>query len=407
MVEENRVKIFALILSIFAVILILVSQTPEIDTEETQVIKIGFLSAYKQIHASNRFLGDTAINDVNEYCENHSFPYRFEPVFNYTTKGAGQAIKITDWYNTKNISILIGYNFAGFIDACDYQSRNYGMVMISPQCSLAVHRKIYDHIFRLHPVELQQTKIMAETMIDLGFNETIVFRQTRKGHPDYMVDEFELYYGALGGVIKGVSRYPSSTSLTSMNMSLTLLDSVVNGSDVSILYFGDALDTNIAQSLKYYPHLLTLTWFGSEYVGFNRSELISETPELVNIQLIHPSLIYMTPPYNEKAVRLNTLYQQEFNKSMMFYTGNSYDAVWLAALTVLETGTYNNETFIATLPEVAKEYTGVTGNCSIDQYGDRVWGNYTINKYVERNGNVFVEEIGFYEWEKGKVEWKP
>ncbi len=92
---------------------------------------------------------------------------------------------------------------------------------------------------------------------------------------------------------------------------------------------------------------------------------------------------------------------------MIFYTGNTYDAVWLAALTTLETGTYNNETFITALPQVAKEYAGVTGNCSIDQYGDRVWGNYTLYKFVERDENVYIKTIGFFEWKNGKVEWKP
>ena len=92
---------------------------------------------------------------------------------------------------------------------------------------------------------------------------------------------------------------------------------------------------------------------------------------------------------------------------MMFYTGNIYDAVWLTGLTMLEIETYNNETFIATLPRVAKVYSGVTGNCSIDQYGDRVWGNYSINKFVKRDENIYIKTIGIYEWEKGKVEWTP
>ena len=406
MLEENRVKILAMFLAVCALAGIMICQT-KVEEPELQTIKIGFLSPTKQGIGSYKFLGNIAIDEVNRYCENQSLPYRFEPVYNYTTKGAGYAIKITDWYHSQNISLLIGYDWGSFMDACDYQSRNYGMVMISPYCPSAVHRKVYDHIFRLHPVELQQTKVIAETMVALGFNETIVFRETSRGYSDYLAEEFELHYGALGGVIKGVSKYPSSNSLASMNMSLARLNDVVNGSDIAILYIGTSLDTNIAQSLRYYPHLVNLTWFGGGDVHFNHTEYLSETPDLVDIQLIHPSLNYMAPPGNEKANELNSLYLREFNRSMMTYTGNTYDAVWLAALTMLETGTYHNETFISTLPEVAKEYSGITGNCSIDQYGDRVWGDYTIYKFVERDDNVYIKTIGSYEWEKGKVEWKP
>ena len=90
---------------------------------------------------------------------------------------------------------------------------------------------------------------------------------------------------------------------------------------------------------------------------------------------------------------------------MTRYTGNLYDAVWLSALTVIQTGEYDNVTFIETFPEVARDYNGVSGNCNLDQYGDRLNAGYNIYKYVLRGENVYLKEIGYCDTSLPGIQW--
>ena len=90
---------------------------------------------------------------------------------------------------------------------------------------------------------------------------------------------------------------------------------------------------------------------------------------------------------------------------MTRYTGNTYDAVWLSALTMIEIGDYNNVSFIESFPDVARSYEGVSGNCSLDQYGDRLYGNYHIYNYVKRGWDVYLSEIGYYDSENSCISW--
>ena len=57
------------------------------------------------------------------------------------------------------------------------------------------------------------------------------------------------------------------------------------------------------------------------------------------------------------------------------------------------------------LPANARDYAGVTGNYSLDHYGDRLYAGYNIYKYVLKGENVYVKEIGYYDTSKPEIEW--
>ena len=190
-------------------------------------------------------------------------------------------------------------------------------------------------------------------------------------------------------------------------MSLGRLDEIIKGSNVAFFYLGGAVDPGLMPSLKSHPSLLNLTWFGFDEVPFNHTPTISVYPELAEIKLIHPYIDNSPDTSNQVFNKLNALYLEEFGKNMSRYTGNIYDAVWLSALTLIEIEDYDNKTFIETFPRISKEYIGVSGNCTFDQYGNRLHGDYSIRQFVKRGWDIYIKEIGYFDWEKGEIEWKP
>ena len=131
-------------------------------------------------------------------------------------------------------------------------------------------------------------------------------------------------------------------------------------------------------------------------MGSNHTAHISQTPVLADIKLIHPHVDYMTPVPNETYDRVNALYLDEFGRNMTRYGGNLYDAVWMVSLTIIETQGYNNKSFIKTFPETAKRYNGTSGNYKLNEYGNRLHGDYYLYMYISKGSDVIQVEIGYY-----------
>ena len=377
--------------------------TPQED--ETQLVRIGVLTSTERVNASEMFLAELAKEDINQYCEDHSISIRFELVSKCAYGKAQEAIEATDEFHEQNVSIVVGYNWGSMIDACDYQSKNYGMIIVSPYSNSPVHRDVYKHIFQLTPITFHQTQAIAKAMIELGFTETVVYMEDFQDASGYIVDDFEKYYEELGGTIIDTVEYTLSTDPSHMSIELSKLEEAVNGSNSAILYL-ENLDFRIFDNLKTHPFLHNFTWFATSDVNSNTTSTLSVYPELAEIELIHPYLDEAADQSNEMFCEINDLYLQEFGENMSRYTGNIYDALWLSALTIVEIGEYNNESFIETFPFIAKDFTGVSGDCSLDQYGDRLYGDYFIYNFILRGWDVYLSKIGYYDSEYNKITLK-
>jgi len=398
--RENTIVI-ATVIFIFAVVMF----SPKAhETAETQLIKIGVLTFSKDTNASEAFLATQAIDEVNQYCLNNSLPYRFQPVYRCNNMDPHQTIQLVDEYHENNVSIILGFRWSGTLDACDYQSKHYGMVIVSPYASTSFHRDIYPHIIQLTPVDIHETQVIARTMFELGYMETVIFTENYNMHPGYMVDEFKRYYEEMGGEVKDTIVYGLSQNLAQINKTLSRLETAVY-LNTAIFYPETYPYSQYFHEIHNHESLLNYTWFSTSSAKSNYTAELTATPGLDEIKLIHPYLD-KTPDYSNPVYQeLNKLYYAEFGENMTRYTGNVYDAVWLSALTVIETGENNNISFIETFPEVAKNYTGATGNCSLDQYRDRLNASYNIYKYILRGEDIYLKEIGYYDTSKPEIEW--
>ena len=399
--DRENIIIIASVIFIFAVVMF----SPKAhETEETRFIKIGVLTFSKDSNASDAFLATQAIDDINQYCLNQSIPYQFKPVFKCNEHRAQKAIELVDEFHIENVSIIVGFRWGGELDACDYQSKGYGMVIVSPYASTSFHRDIYPHIIQLMPIDIHETQVIARAMVELGYMETVIFTENYNMHPGYMVDEFRMYYEEMGGVVKDTVAYGFSQNLAQINETLSRLEDAVYP-NTAIFYPETRPYTQYFYEIHNHPSLLNYTWFSTSSAKSNYTAELTATPGLDEIKLIHPNLVktpdYSNPVYNE----LNSLYIAEFGENMSRYTGNIYDAVWLSALTIIETGEYNNLTFIETFPEVARDYTGASGNCSLDQYGDRLNACYNIYEYILRGEDIYLKEIGYCDTSKPEIEW--
>jgi branched-chain amino acid transport system substrate-binding protein len=69
---------------------------------------------------------------------------------------------------------------------------------------------------------------------------------------------------------------------------------------------------------------------------------------------------------------LNAAVQSSLGQEPDIYALATYDAAWIAALTILSVGKYDADLLKAAVPTVAAAYWGATGNPELNSAGDRV-----------------------------------
>jgi ABC-type branched-subunit amino acid transport system substrate-binding protein len=130
---------------------------------------------------------------------------------------------------------------------------------------------------------------------------------------------------------------------------------------------------NIMNQTDAYPLLQRLPWYGPGYVNDEWPDEIGGIAASLNLTSF-TSLM----PESSALEELDSLYMDEFGVNMGFYDANLYDVCWVLALSALEAGSDDASAMREVIPEVAARYQGVTGNCTLDQYGDRNIGLYGI-----------------------------
>jgi ABC-type branched-subunit amino acid transport system substrate-binding protein len=128
----------------------------------------------------------------------------------------------------------------------------------------------------------------------------------------------------------------------------------------------------------------------------------SSCPEAAAVSLISP-----IPSITENNIylRINRAFGKSFNRSLSYNDAYVYDCCWVMALSVLKAGTDDGDVVRTVLPSVASNYSGMSGPCKLDAYGDRAAVDYDIWGYFEVDGETKCLKCGFYNATTGTVTW--
>jgi ABC-type branched-subunit amino acid transport system substrate-binding protein len=95
-------------------------------------------------------------------------------------------------------------------------------------------------------------------------------------------------------------------------------------------------------------------------------------------------------------------YEERFREPLSFYDANIYDACWIMALSIIEVNYTDGEAVRRLLLEVALRYTGASGNCQLDEFGDREACDYALLGYRLIDGEYKETRVGHHH-EEDKV----
>jgi len=333
--------------------------------------------------------------DFNAFLDGIGIDWRMALVAEDPRADPVRALALAEEMHQRGIGIILGPGTSASAKAVKLYADTYGMTMLSC-CSTAPSLAIAnDSLFRLVPDDSQQGVALGGLLESEGAGALV---------PIWVADPYgdELhrtvsanFAASRGGMVGDGIRY--GLGQTEFSAEASRLASEVealvdeHGADrVAVLMISHAESTNIARAASSYDVLSSVRWFGSETV-VGRAELaeggLGEWAEGVGL-----TAIQTTEDPGRLHGRVQAHISEMFGQAVSAYAYPSYDAAWLAGLSILRAGTIDATEIRSVLGEVAAGYRGAIGDIVLNEAGDLASADYAVWRAT---GDGWVE-IGRY-----------
>jgi ABC-type branched-subunit amino acid transport system substrate-binding protein len=390
-------------------------ETPEAETH-TEVeeggtappIRIGVMSTEESADPEYRLLARLAEDEINAYCNESGIDYRFEFVFTCAGGHAANSRDLTEQYHMDGIDLVIGYGWSSHLcsGTRPYAEEN-GMVLMSPSSTSPIYAT-EDNVFRLCPHDGMVILPLVRMIRSRGVSEVVIL-QRGDAWGDMLAEGFKEEYEGMGGRVVNTIRYKGETNGTEFNMYVEEADAAlreaverVGAEHAGVLLLGFSESTDIMQAAGGYPIMMNVTWFTTGDTSRTKRIRTEAGEEAARVRLIGPD-----PTLKDSDVyrRVNEAYSALFNESLGFYEATIYDCCWVMALSVIETGSTEGSAVMDVLLEVAANYMGASGDCHLDENGDRDAVDYSLWGVFEVEGGYESLVCGTYRHDSDEVEW--
>ena len=368
-------------------------------SDSKQTITLG---ALLPLSGSSSSLGESqnaalqiAVKDVNDYFSKKGSNYGVGLVIEDTQTNPETSLEKLKILAKKGISIVIGPSTSAALQAVqDYANKN-DILLVSPSSTSPTLSMGNDNVFRFVPNDIHQAQAISRQMWNDGIRMVIPFWRTDVYGND-LVKAVKDSFRDLGGIVAddGVGYTPHTTefsaSLNRINFliweqDLRSLNSKVNQAiaqygankvGIYLVAFDEVAPIFIqAQS---HPLLEAVRWYGSDGSVLNNKLIrnVEAAKFAVKTNFLNP--IYGVDDDNDGSFkRVESQIHDKIERIPRSYASVAYDIFWVAALTENDTKVTHDFNYLKrTFVRIADSYKGITGNTTLDNVGDRKYGDY-------------------------------
>ncbi len=352
-----------------------------------KIVKIGYIASDTVTYTPTKVFMETVVQpDLNAYASSLGLDVGFEFVILNAEGQAGKHLELVQKLRNENVRIFIGAGWSSQgCSSLSYTNSNK-MLMISPSSTSPTLAIANDRFFRICPADTAMPPALADAIWSYGIREVIVI-QRGDSWGDGMINQFTPLFTANGGVVSEVVRYPAETT----DFCPALMEARTLGEEAIARMGGDASKVGVlllafdeaAQILKQVSQceiLYNLVWFGADSTA-QSTDIIRDSPlEANHLKLF--SLLPQNPSNSTKYTALAARYEEATHEGFTVYRAYLYDAAWVLAKSIIETGSDNATRVAEALPSVCENHYGATGWCRLNEYGDRAPPTFGIWYYA-------------------------
>ena len=398
-----------IIISLLVISLVLLLPVFLVNAELPEEIPIGALMALTGPLTSfgkrQTLSAQMAIDDVNAYVAKLGLNVRFKLLVEDTKVLPEEALARIQSLAAQGVKVVVGPLASSEVAAVKSFADSNKIVVISHSSTAPSLSIPGDFIFRFVPTDVFQGRALAKLAEALGLSKVVAIY---RGDPwgDGLYEAFKENFEELGGEVKGVRYDPNAKDLSpEVRKASELVSEYGIGPDVGVLLISFEDDgIAVLMAAREDPVLMGVKWLGTD--GTAMSSKIVEQVGDVAVKLGSFLNTLYNPAFSPKQEEFRKRFIEVAGEEPDAYCYNIYDAVWVAALAIIETRSYDGEAIAKVLPDVASRYFGVSGWTLLDEAGDRAGGDYGIWSVVDVDGKYEWKLIGTYSYTSDSVTFK-
>jgi len=316
-----------------------------------------------------------AESEINNYTATLGLPVTFKFYYeDYETQPDVALQRVQSLY-AQGIQVIIGGMTSGAMKTIDsYVDTNH--ILVIDGTSTAARESVAppgDFEVRDVPAAEAEGAALTAAIMSKGYMN-VAMVSAEDTYSLSIHDAFKNSFEAAGGnlVADVTYSYPGTSDFTVVLNTLEQQVAPLVSANKPVAIFANmwedvAVLLNQASSTN--SPLLSLTWFGPD--TYSGDTVISKDagPMATKVKLIS---VQLASPVTAKSEMLNAALNASMGQVADVYALATYDAAWLAALSILNAGRYDAGAIKAALPTVAASYWGATGNPALNSAGDRV-----------------------------------
>ena len=358
---------------------------------------------------NNKVIAEIAVKEVNEFLAKSGAGWRLKLYVEDTETKPSVALEKLMSLHAKGVKVVVGPMASASVKALKEYADSNRIVVISPSSTAAALGIPGDYIFRFCPSDLIQGPIGPKFAKQLGVTH-IIFVWRGDAWGDGLEAEAKKAAEDLGLTVAAEIRYApeaaefSAEAATLADKVNALISSGVSPDKimVELIAFEEAKMFFIAASE--YDVLWKVRWFGSD--GTAKSHAVLEDPKAAEfsakVRFVNP---IFTPTKTPKFKELTEKVKEELGRTPESYAYDTYDAIWVTALAIMATGTYDGEAIKNILPDIVAHYYGASGYIPLNEAGDRAFADYELWEIVKTDGGYEWKATGIYRFATDTITW--
>lgn len=283
------------------------------------------------------------------------------------------------------VKVIIGPMISGAVMAAGQWAADNGVLLISPSATSPdiAQQAWRQFVFRTASTDAVQGTAMARIIAEAGYQKVAIIVQDNQ-YGTGIGEEVQNQVG-VDKVVAFIKYDPTKLDYQ------TELQQIKSENPDVVVHAGYQDDAQIIFKQAAQVGLGTAQWITSEGVKADRT-----LEDLAAAAFMKDHVIGTNPVAPEGLAIADTFAQQytaRFNNAPGTYADTVYDATNLALQAMKNVGATNATQIAAEVLRIAKDYPGVSGTITFDQYGDRTTAIFEVWKVVQDGAGFKYEQV--------------